>query len=47
MKKCPICNEEYDPKETKRIYGEQVALSGVCSAGCYTKKHYTKGGSSE
>jgi len=34
---CKICKKLYDPKETKRIYGDIPVLYGCCSSRCYTK----------
>ena len=34
---CKECKHEYDLNETKRVFTENVALSGCCSAYCYTK----------
>lgn len=40
-RKCPVCDKEFDQKETARIYGKTslVCLIGVCSAKCYTERN--------
>ena len=39
--KCPICERDFDKKETARIYGKDsiVCHIGVCSAKCYTERN--------
>jgi len=34
---CKECKHEYDLNETKRVFTGNVALSGCCSAYCYTQ----------
>ena len=40
-RKCPVCEKEFDQKETARIYGKNslVCLIGVCSSRCYTERN--------
>ena len=37
MRICEQCQKVYDPKETKRVFGDVWWASIYCSAQCYTK----------
>ena len=38
MTTCQQCGKQYDPKETKRVYGDTWWKNTVCSAQCYTAR---------